>query len=232
MYRLTDCASWRHLRRRHLLFVEPDEKAFVALLRATWPEVIFVPHNYVEARTVDPEVKDWTLQSGEPVLRQFDGLSYEARGPLTGMRAWIPEPGWKADWRRIPRAIWHDHGSGWAIVNEPRAFNIEYGDLWARFDPNDSEVRSFVGKVWRLMTRVSTNVVDEVYDDTGAVRTKAVKSPIWFGFHALDWARADPARRLARDCRPEGSSGGPVPREYWMAQHCARPELAKSRAET
>ena len=243
MYRLLDFSAARHRRRRPIVFIGADEQAFSALLFATWPEILFVPHNYVEARTLDPEVKDWSLQRGIPALARLDGLSYEVTGPLTAVRVWHPEPGWKPEWRKIVHSGLYGGETGWAIVNEPRRQfvyegrrierrldNIQYGEVWSRFDPDDAEARSFVGKVWRMIARIATNVVDEVYDDTGGVRASAVKQPVYFGFHALDWARADPARRLAHDCRPVGSPGVAVPREYWMAQHCAQPELARNYA--
>ena len=73
--------------------------------------------------------------------------------------------------------------------------------LWGRYAREDKEQRAFLKKVMRLLGKVATNklagFVPGSRTDLMAIRS----CDVWAGFHAIEWCREDPRRRLG-GCRP------------------------------
>jgi hypothetical protein len=221
-------------KQRLLLLAAEDELQVTKALRARWPQVIFVPSNYDDEISLG--LGGSGFQSGpKPELRLLTGLT--APGGVDGVRVWLPPNGWRPVWKAVDcKGDWRGDRQ-YVIANEPELeciydrsifprtdnWDSTAGRIWAWYHRGDKEHLAFLNAVWRLVAKFTTNIVDVVYHDTGHVRRHAEKQSCWIGFHALDWARADPVRRLDHNMRPVGSPGAPLPREVWRAARCEHP---------
>jgi hypothetical protein len=230
----------RLLSKTQSLLLHPDDVAAIqAALLVRWPGLMFVPHRLGDGWIIAPEgayVRRWQ----KPVLSCAEGL--DAPDVFTVL-AWLPPPGWEPSWREVPDRD-NPGATAWALANQPSLYFVfdrstfgwpeversSAGRIWAWYNKADRDHVAFLNAVWRVFDRFVTRVVDLVYDDTGRVQQAAMKQPLRIGPRALDWAKADPVRRLDQHLRPAGSPAVPLPPERWRARACEHPEQAKDYA--
>jgi hypothetical protein len=230
-------------KQRQLLLAAEDELQVTEALRARWPQVIFVPSNYDDEASLG--LGGSGFQSGpKPELRRLPGLT--APAGVDGVRVWLPPDNWRPVWKAEDcKGDWRGDRH-YVIDNEPELeciynrslfggaitpWDSTAGRIWAWYERSNKEHLAFLNAVWRLVAKFTTNTFDIVYHDTGHVRAHAQKQFCWAGFHALDWARADPVRRMDQNMRPVGSPALPVPRQGWRAAHCEHPRQASDYEE-
>jgi hypothetical protein len=125
---------------------------------------------------------------------------------------WVPESGWTPDWDADPE----DRIRLYKVINLPslsfevwprakleqrisfrgRVFEtFSQGDIHARYDLNDRQVRAFIDKVYRLSGKIVTNkfVVDV---DTGEILRQISDWLFWGGRDALASCHTHPNRFL------------------------------------
>ena len=109
-----------------------------------------------------------------------------------------------------------EQGRCLCIVNRPRLqftfersgrFPPDYLDLfvgriWAYYLKDDKEHLRFLNQVWRIVAKLTTNVLDVLDPKSGEVLRPAARTMIWAGPDAIDWCRADPRRRIDGNLRP------------------------------
>ena len=229
--------SNRLLSKVKYLLLHPDDVADIqAALLERWPGLLFLgakEHLGWIPTAAGTHLKQWKA----PVFERVDSLYVPG---IWSMYVLLAPAGWGPVWREEENAGLPGQ-KGWTIANQPPEYfvfeassfgwpdkhNAEWGRIWAWYNAKEPEHLKFLNAVWRVFERFVVRTVDSVYDDTGRVRTDGFKGDLRVGYHALEWARADPQRRLEHHYRPAGSPGAPLPREHWMARACEHPEQAK-----
>lgn len=188
---------------RVLCFNQADAHDFGEALRERFPRIRFrmFDYTYLQSRPAPGE---------QPRL---DIPLYESLGDPSEWRfsVWIEPEGWEPVWEGPNK------NNLMVITNKPvlrfafdisRCYPRPYGDnlhqgqIWAYYRADDKETARFLNAVWRISAKLSTNVLDIVDPETGAVTYKATRSMIWAGYHALDWCRADPRHFIDGNIRP------------------------------
>jgi hypothetical protein len=199
-------------KRRELAMLSKDAEAFSRALLEIWPDIKFS-----------------NLDAGEEVIER-DGKIVDRR-PKRNLRyyASLAEPGvslfrvWREpeDWTllwlgpnkynvyelpNIPRFNFHYDASK---IYSYRPHQLHSGRIWGYHLKDDKEHLRFLNKVWRLIPKLTDNVVENWDRDTGELRFPAHRLELWIGHHTAAWCRARPDRRIDESWRPgvEPSSG-------------------------
>lgn len=214
---------------RRIVFDQADAEEFSAVLRREYPNIRFLPHmleNWLDA--------DAGFDAPLPYLESLAAPETDV------LQAWLEPPGWKPVLLPVPTfrgeelALFNaptlrfhfDRSSpalSSVILNDATFMDMSEGDLWARIGKTDREHQRFVGKVFRIVEKMSTRVFDVDSPKTGE-RRQAVRTATYAGPSAVRWAAGSPDRRLDGDLRPVGSVDAPCPpRPY---EEVYGPELA------
>jgi hypothetical protein len=191
-------------RERLLAMTAEDAEDFSRALLDIWPDIRFTPYS-VGSETV--EHKDgYLIRRPKKNLRYFSSL---AEPGITNFHVWREPEDWTPLWLG-------PINDGYRLANDPR-FSFVYapsgtpqdrpnalrsGRIWAIYLKGDKEHLRFLNKVIRLTAKLTTNVVDILDRETGEVIRHSHCDMLWVGHHALDWCRADPARRIDEYIRP------------------------------
>ena len=111
------------------------------------------------------------------------------------------------------RSHWIYTGPGasrWAF-KPPTLMQGSVGTSWHY---GDNAAQAIVGKVWRILAKVTTNRVKVEFPRKGIVLSDGSKGGwTWFGHHALKWCRSDPEYMLNAQRRP--ADDWEVPNSEW-----------------
>jgi hypothetical protein len=200
---------------RELTFHAADARAFSDALKDKFPAIRFV------SSSLTPVSGDKDTGATETLRVPY--LSGLGEANSEHCIVWLEPADWQPTWGRPAASGFSD---AFLLTNLPRPY-IRYDVGW-RGDPDsrpigdgrivayyrreDREHVAFLRKVWGLLGKLSTNVVDIVYDDTGRVRDHASHTTIWCGKRALEWCSERPERRLRHNIRPVGApAAAPLP---------------------
>lgn len=190
---------------RHLVMDDMDDAMFSLALRDAFPTAIFYPSG-----------KSLTV----PHLDLYRTIP-ECNS--TVVTAFFPESGWQPEFEKYPR------NPEWYVINNAPQLYLSYSRTrwfwgspqparWAfdlptpefrtistNYDPDDSEQRAFVNKVWGILKKLATNRMKSAISEDCVVLCEDVKgSMIWAGHHVLEWCAAGTRRRMidgwARPC--------------------------------
>jgi hypothetical protein len=191
-------------RERLLAMTAEDAEDFSRALLDIWPDIRFTGIR-VGSETVEHE-DGYFVRRPKKNLRYYTSLA--ADEPYH-FRVWREPEDWTPLW------LGPINGS-YRLLNKPR-FNFVFAPsgfpqgqpnelrsarLWAIYLKGDKEHLRFLNKVIRLTAKLTTNVVDILDRETGEVIRHSHRDMLWVGHHALEWCRADPARRIDEHIRP------------------------------
>lgn len=206
--------SIKGLRQRDVIMMPADAEAFVARLKARFPDMRVVlkgPYHLASDGTC------WAGRHPDlhvPYADRFDHRD-GVPGVNEGYMGWLEPPGWQPEWR-----CWTNPGppnpdnpfarSYVGISNHPRfsfRFHVTSArkmaktprfsrrPLLAHHAADDRAKRSFVDAVWRIWGKGATNLSIRgtgfvgLPEDPPEMREGAEKIPIFAGFHAVRYAR-------------------------------------------
>lgn len=194
---------------REFVLAEADQQAYVALLRAAFPEIGFLPpdRDFRYGKPPPPAELQPTLANMHP--RLFCAISFTA--------GWRPELIRNSDGSLgvtdppLPDAS--IQRGGWISEAEDRdgkiwPATIEGGQIYFRCEKGNAAHMSVARKGLRLLTKVATNKVAFVHYPSLRVKDGSGKGGmVWCGFHALEWCRQAPDRFLAYSPLLNGQEG-------------------------
>lgn len=212
---------------RYTVFHADDYRDFIAGLGKLYPGLRLL---------ADIEHIDWdtSRRTGKKTFFQppHCHLEYLKAPPLRQHSLcllWVEEDGWTPEWQMWPEQ-WDELGKPlYRVGNKPELWlrlelgpigfydphNLHEGRVSAWYDRNDPDQRLFVGRAWRQLDKLATQHLDRVDEVSGALIRSDNSIGLWAGWHALEWCRQDPRRRLDFQFRPLGSPGAPVPTYNW-----------------
>jgi hypothetical protein len=218
---------------REIGFTSSDHTEFAGILRGRWPNIRFVASDGSDSGRLRDEV--WLEDEGRWLDPYVPAASLSCGA--THAEALLVADDWVPDWRHFK--IW---GPGersletrFRLANPPTTLvrytqghfvpgvPVMYGSLWLNWPDPERQRGLDLRTVFRLLAKFACNKVDEVYDDTGAVRRAGTRTGTYFGPGVAAWCAADPVRRLLGRFRPAGSLAAPLPRELWQRDNCEQP---------
>ena len=198
-------ASDKASKMRLLAFTEADAETLTRILREEFPCVHFVKFHYSDEDI--GRVGPHRSQPERFIVPYYETL---ADPDERYFLVWLEPSGWKPKWEG-------PNSEGvYVIANRPRLqftfersgrvppdyLNLLGGRIWAYYLKDDKEHLRFLNKVWRIVAKLSTNVLDILDRKTGEVMRPAQRTIVWTGPDANDWCRADPRRRIDGNLRP------------------------------
>lgn len=194
-------------------FHPKDADAFSDALRERWPGITFQRHAYWELQ----EKGHSAYKENWKDIDEYPSLGATDEGMI---RVFVKPDGWEPVWtdgpnesglhfiENLPEMDFIYQSSIFIGKNGMRAwgddpkFSISSGRLSIIYNKDNKEHERFLNAVWRIVAKLSTNIVDILDMETGEVRHHAQRTTTWCGYHALDWCREDPRRRLDENLRP------------------------------
>lgn len=222
--------AFERIHGRSIGFTSSDFIRFADILRARWPTIRFVASDGSDSGRLRDEV--WLEDEGRWLDPYVPAASFSCGA--THAEALLVPDDWVPDWRHFK--IW---GPGersletrFRLANPPttlvrytqshfvREAPVTCGSLWLNWPDPERQRGLDLRAVFRLLAQFASNKVDEVWDDTGAVRRRGNGTGTYFGPDAMAWCAADPERRLLGRFRPSGSPAAPLPKARQQAENC------------
>ncbi len=194
---------------RLLAMLSEDAEEFSHRLLEIWPDIRYANFGKFGYKTVD-DGEGHLIDRPKKNLRYYSSLAAEE--PFL-FQVWREPEGWTPEWTGPIK----DH---LRITNIPR-INFVYessklvpslcshmrsGRICAYYLKTDKEHLSFLNRVWRLIPKLTSNVVELWDRDTGKLVKPGYRSELWIGHHTADWCSADPGRRINDSWRPGDAS--------------------------
>ena len=234
--------KWRGKRfwkKREFVFTPEDEQAFTDLLKETFPNIRFLDQDalgegkhqaYGERRSTT-----------EPELRYFDSLADPSNHTFI---CWLEPKGWqpkigptrfapnsrcilnepplqfKFHPARVVHSTAYSYGDTFRQKDKPLppTWSRPSGRLQANPCLDDTEYKAFLGKAYKLVTKIATNKLIPTDPLTGwSHETPRPRGePLWAGHHAIAWCRENPRHFLGSTYRPadEAEWRCKIPREH------------------
>ena len=185
-----------------------DADDFSVALKEAYPSIRFTDYDY---GYVDIRKSGRIRSIPMKILHYCNSLT----DPETWrFRVWLEPEEWTPHWTGpnendvfvIPNKPTFQFIYDSSSLDVPRPDNLRPGRIWAYYKNEDKEHLRFLNRVWRIAARLTTNILDVVDEQTGDIRYPSGHTMVWAGYHALDWCRADPARRIDNTLRPADSN--------------------------
>ena len=169
--------------------------------------------------------KDLSLFYCDSLAQRFEIDTPESRMWDSKIIAWLEPEGWEPFWigPTCPRG-------DYAIANEPRPYFgylgsrihmrggsefLSEGFITSTFPKNDKEFQAFLNKVWRILGKLTTNVLTCIDIKRDLPYGPAERQFMGCcGLHALAWMREAPNRYVLGNRRPpeDGETGPYAPK--------------------
>ena len=207
-----------------------DSEDFSTALREAFPSIKFIrfPCLYTLRKTLGREEllpEDLSLFYCDSLAQRFEIDTPESRMWDSKIIAWLEPEGWEPFWigPTCPRG-------DYAIANEPRPYFgylgsrihmrggsefLSEGFITSTFPKNDKKFRSFLNKVWRILGKLTTNVLTCIDIKRDLPYGPAERQFMGCcGLHALAWMREAPNRYVLGNRRPpeDGETGPYAPK--------------------
>lgn len=210
---------------REFVFTPEDEQAFTDLLKETFPNIRFLDEDALGKRK--HEASGEQVAAKEPELRYFDSLADPSNYTFT---CWLEPEGWQpkiGPTRFAPKArcilnepplqfefqatravqpTAYTTGDRFRQKDKPLppAWSRPSGRMIARPRVDDAEYKAFLGKAYKLVTKIATNKL--IFTDPLTGWSRETPNPrgenLWVGYHALAWCRENPRHFLDGSYRP------------------------------
>ncbi len=209
-----------------------DSEDFSIALREAFPSIKFIryPRLFTLRKTLgrdDLQPEDMSLFYCDSLAQEFEIDTPESRMWDSTIIAWLEPEGWEPFWigptsprggytiANRPRLYFSYLSSGARYYREKGNLILREGFIASTFPRNDKEFRSFLNKVWRILGKLTTNVLTCIDMKSGMPYGPA--GPIFIntcGLHALEWMREAPNRYVFSNCRPpeDGETGPYAPK--------------------
>ena len=197
-----------------MCLLREDVEALERLLLDAFPDLRFLWGNlWRRASLATADGHQVGVQQVHEPIPYIESLYQERLG---WTMAWREPPGWRPVWGRREEAEYL------IVLNQPpRRFgflkgsigrggnpvqrnlvNFRDGLLNGRYAREDKEQKAFLSKVMRLLGKVATNKLAIFAPDSRTRLIPAKPGYVWAGYHAIEWCRQDPRRRLGGAYRP------------------------------
>ena len=222
-------------KRRQPAMLPADSEDFSNALREAFPSIKFIrrPSQFTLRRTLGRDElrpEDLSLFYCDSLAQDFELGTDECFKWDSTITAWLEPEGWEPFWigptpesgnyviANKPRLYFSYGASGPGFYKENGNLILRDGFITSTFPRNDKEFKSFINKVWRILSKLTTNVFTHVDRKSGRPYGPAKPTVIdCCGLHAMDWMREAPNRYVISNCRPpeDGDKGpyAPLP-EY------------------
>ena len=219
-------------KRRQQSMLPADSEDFSHALREAFPSIRFVGIPDIHALKhrlggAHPQPDDLSLFYCDSLAQEFELETPERdKWEMSWINAWLEPEGWEPFWigptpdgyhvlGNKPRMYFHYLGSRMR-KRDGNEFLSE-GFITSTFPRNDKEFKSFINKVWRILSKFTASVLTPIDMKRGLpygpARTIVMGG---CGLHALAWMRESPNRYVCDNCRPpeDGETGSyaPLPR--------------------
>ncbi|MEX0922536.1 MAG: hypothetical protein WDZ84_07155 [Rhodovibrionaceae bacterium] len=210
---------------REFVFTPEDEQDFSDLLKETFPTIRFLDKDALGQRKHAASGSAQTDR--EPELRYFDSLADPSE---SWFLCWLEPEGWQpkiGPTRFAPKArcilnepplqfefhpmhaiqtTAYSTGDQFRRKDKPLppTWSLPSGYMQAHPRVDDSEYKAFLGKAYRLVTKIATNKLIPTDPLTGWSRKtpKPRGENLWVGHHALAWCLENPRHFLDGSYRP------------------------------
>jgi len=197
------------MKRREVAMLSQDAEVFLQALLEIWPGIKFL-----NDRTGQEIIERDGKIVGRRPKKNLEYYASLAEPDVFLFHVWRKPEDWDPLW------LGPNKFNVYVLPNKPqfrftyqastivlyRRTHMHSDRIWGMYYKEDKEHLQFLNKVWRLIPKLTSNIVELSDRDTGEIIDPGYRSERWIGHHTADWCRADPDRRINESWRPGDAS--------------------------